>query len=473
MDRPSLPPQGRPEAEVLDDLKRFGQNDPDYRNHRIWSLVYHLDDAHDDFTAAAYRQYSSANGLNPAAFQSLKRMESEIVAMVATLLHGGPETCGVLTAGGTESCLMAVKTYRDMARKRRGVHRPNMVIPATAHVAWFKAAEYFGVTPRLLPMTADLATDITRLNRKIDRNTVMVLGSAPEYPHGTIDAIAAMGKTAARRHVPLHIDACVGGMILPFMAMNGADLPEWDFRVPGVTSISTDLHKYGYTSKGASLILYRNLDLLKYQMFVYQDWPGGVFASPALLGTRPGGAYASAWAVMQKLGIQGYRDLAAQTTEAVEILKAGIANIDGLRVLGHPQGPLLSFGSTESAVSIFAVADQLETKGWSVNRVQNPDGIHAMVTARHREVTEHYLSDLAQAVATVRADPKLARIGGAATYGMMAHVPLRGMVRAKVLDVFAEMYRAGGGKLRLDNRPRPPLPERLMARYAQWKARRS
>ncbi|MBK0327782.1 aspartate aminotransferase family protein [Rhodobacteraceae bacterium F11138] len=472
MNTPTLPEQGRPETEVLDDLKDFARDDPDYRNQRLWSLVYHLDEGHDDFAASAYRQYASANGLNPAAFQSLKRMESEIVAMVCGLLNAGPDGCGVLTAGGTESCLMAVKTYRDMARKTRGVHRPNMVIPATAHVAWFKAAEYFGVTPRLLPMNAELATDITRLNRRIDRNTVMVLGSAPEYPHGTIDPIAAMGEIAARRRVPLHIDACVGGMILPFMAMNGVDLPAWDFRVPGVTSMSADLHKYGYTSKGASLILYRNLDLLKHQMFVYQDWPGGVFASPALLGTRPGGAYASAWAVMQKLGVNGYRDLAARTTEAVEALKTGIAAIEGLRILGNPQGPLLSFGAADRAISIFAVADQLEARGWSVNRVQNPDGIHAMVTARHRDVTHQYLSDLAESVATVRADPELARSGGAATYGMMAHVPLRGMVRAKVLDVFSEMYRAGGGKLHLDDQTRPSLPERLMARYVDWKARR-
>jgi glutamate/tyrosine decarboxylase-like PLP-dependent enzyme len=467
----NLPETGRPEAEVLDDLKVFARDDPDYKGGRLWSLVYHLDDAHDDFVAEAYRQYTSANGLNPAAFQSLKRMESEIISTVAGLLHGGSETCGVVTAGGTESCLMAVKTWRDRARKTRGVHRPNMILPATAHVAWFKAAEYFGVTPRLLPMDKDLATDIRKLNRRIDRNTVMVLGSAPEYPHGTIDPIRQMGEIAAKRGVPVHVDACVGGFILPFMEMNGADLPPWDFRVPGVMSISADLHKYGYAAKGASTILYRDLDTLKHQMFVYQDWPGGVFASPALLGTRPGGAYAAAWAVMQKLGVDGYRDLAARTTQAVEILKEGIGAIDGLRILGRPQGPLLAYGSSDRSLNIFAVADQLEAKGWSVNRVQNPDGIHAMVTAKHLEVAETYLADLAAAVEAVRADPSLAKTGGAATYGMMAHVPLRGMVKSKVLDVFAEMYRAGGGAMDLHGAA-PSLVDRLAARYADWRGRR-
>ena len=474
MTHQSLPETGRDPDEVLSDLAGFAVDDPDYKNARTWSLVYHLDDDHDDFAASAYRKFSSANGLNPAAFQSLKRMETEIISMIAGLLNGEPETCGVLTAGGTESCLLAVKTYRDMAAKTRGVTRPNMILPETAHVAWFKAAEYFGVKARLLPMDRDLNTDISKLNRRIDRNTVMVLGSAPEYPHGTIDPIAEMGKVSQARGVPLHVDACVGGFILPFLEMNGENLPEWDFRVPGVTSISADLHKYGFTAKGASSILYRHLDLLKHQMFVYQDWPGGVFASPAILGTRPGGVYAAAWAVMQKLGTSGYRDLAVQTAEAVTILKTGIAGIDGLKVLGNPQGPLLSYGSTDRKVNIFAVADQLETKGWAVNRVQNPNGIHAMVTARHLGVAPQYIEDLAQAVETVRADPDLAKSGGAAAYGMMAHVPLRGMVKDRVRDTFAAMYQAGGAKLELGNDGAPaPLIERWMAKYVHWRAGRS
>lgn len=468
----TLPERGRAPDEVLDALAGFAADDPDYRRGRTWSLVYHLDDAHEDFAARAYRMYSSANGLNPAAFRSLKRLESEIVSIEAGLFHGGPDTCGVLTSGGTESCLLAVKTYRDMARARRRIRRPNMVLPVTAHVAWFKASDYFGVKARLLPMTADHATDIARLKRLIDRNTVMVLGSAPEYPHGTIDPIGEMGAICAARGVPLHVDACVGGFILPFMEMNGVELPPWDFRVPGVTSISADLHKYGYAAKGASSILYRDLDTLKHQMFVYQDWPGGVFASPALLGTRPGGAYAAAWAVLQKFGVEGYRELAAQTAEAVAALKEGIARIDGLRILGRPQGPLLAYGSSDRAVAIFAVADQMERRGWNVNRVQNPDGIHAMVTARHRAVTGEYLADLEEAVATVRADPSLAQTGGAATYGMLAHVPLRGMVKARVLDTFAAMYRAGGGELDLHEPSAPGLAERWMKRYVEWKSRR-
>jgi len=309
----------------------------------------------------------------------------------------------------------------------------------------------------------------------------MILGSAPEYPHGIIDPIEAMGDVALRHGVPLHVDACVGGFILPFMEMNGMRLPPWDYRVPGVTSISADLHKYGFASKGASTITYRDLDLLKHQMFVYQDWPGGVFASPALLGTRPGGAYAAAWAAMQYFGKSGYCDLAGRTTQAFRRLREGIEAIPELEVFGDPQGPLLSYGARERGFSIYAVGDQLDARGWQVNRVQFPEGLHAMVTAKHDESVDAFLEDLRSAVAIVKADPSLARTGSAATYGLIAHTPLRGMVRRRVLDIFAETYRPGGGTPDLgqaglhagaDTRPdeqRRPLLERLLL---WWTTRR-
>ena len=473
----ALPPLGRPDDQVLLDLERFGNDDPDYKHGRLWSLVYWLDEAHDEMLARAWRMYSSANGLNPGAFKSLKRMESEIVASVATLQHGDDATCGVLTSGGTESCLLAAKTYRDLARATRKVKHAKMILPVTAHVAWFKAAEYFDIEPVLLPLDERLRTDIGKLERLIDRDTVMILGSAPEYPHGSIDPIEAMGEIALRKGVPLHVDACVGGMILPFMAMNGVALPPWDYRVPGVTSISADLHKYGYAAKGASTITYRRLDLLAHQVFVKEDWPGGVFASPALLGTRAGGAYAAAWATLQHLGMDGYCDLARFTHEAFTRLRDGVARIPGLVVLGEPSGPLLAYGSNDPAVAIFAVGDRMDARGWSVNRVQHPEGLHAMVTAQHLDVIERYLADLAASVAEVRADPSLARQGSAATYGMLAHLPLRGMVRQQVRDMFVRQYARGAAPL--DVHAETPHAsgargwvERLALSYVDWKRRR-
>jgi glutamate/tyrosine decarboxylase-like PLP-dependent enzyme len=470
----ALPERGRPSEDILQQLRGFGALDPDYKHARLWSLVYWLDEPYADFLGQAYQAYASANGLNPSAFKSLKQFENQIIAATAELLHGGHETCGVVTSGGTESCLLAVKTYRDLARATRGVRQPEMIVPTTAHVAWFKASEYFGVKLRRLPLDAQLHADVSRLEAMINRRTVMILGSAPEYPHGSIDPIEAMGAIAQRHGIPLHVDACVGGFILPFMAMNGVTLQPWDYRVPGVTSISADLHKYGFAAKGASTITYRNLDLLKHQMFVCEDWPGGVFASPALLGTRPGGAYAAAWAAMQHFGVDGYRELAARTHEAFVRMRSGIEAMPELKVLGEPHGPLLAYGSATPTVNIFAVGDQMDARGWQVNRLQFPDGLHAMITAQHLPVIDDYLSDLRDAVATVRADPSLAGKGHAATYGMMAHLPLRGMVRHKVLELFANSYRAGGPPLSLDvaegdgGAPKPLL-ERLAARYVRWR----
>ena len=476
-----LPEAGRDPAEILAQLGQYGDADPPYRAGRMWSLVYHLNDELDQFLGQAYQRFASANGLNPTAFQSLKRFENDIIAITTQLLHGPPEACGVVTSGGTESCLLAVKTYRDMARALRGVRKPEMVLAPTAHVAWFKASEYFGVRIRELPLDERLHADPTRLERLLNRNTVMVLGSAPEYPHGSIDPIAAMGAITARRKLPLHVDACVGGFILPFRELNGVALPPWDYRVPGVTSISADLHKYGFAAKGASTITYRSLDLLKHQMFVHADWPGGVFASPALLGTRPGGAYAAAWAALQYFGVQGYRELAATTHAAFERLVVGITAMPELCILGEPSGPLLAYGARDKAVNIFAVGDQMQSRGWQINRLQRPDGLHAMITARHLAVVEDYLADLLAAVATVRADPTLAERGGAATYGMLAHIPLRGMVKGRVLDMFANLYRAGGGSIDLagvsgsgdaTHRTDAQVPSGLAERLARWYVRR-
>jgi sphinganine-1-phosphate aldolase len=475
-----MPEAGRNSEEILAQLEAFKDRDPQYKEGRVWSLVYYLDEDHSAFLKDSYHRFACENGLNPGAFKSLKKMETEVISATADILHGTEEVCGVVTSGGTESCMMAVKTYRDMARAQRRVKKPEMIIATTAHVAWFKASEYFGIKIRLVPLTSDFTPDLKKLKRLINRNTIMILGSAPEYPHGTIDPIAQMGEIAQKKRIPLHVDACVGGFILPFMEMNGESLPLWDYRVPGVTSISADIHKYGYAAKGASTITYRNLDYLRYQMFAYADWPGGVFASSALLGTRPGGAYAAAWGVTQYFGKEGYRKLASDTLEAVNRLKAGIAQIPELEVMGSPQGPLFSFCSIEPDVNIYAVGDQMDALGWQVNRNQKPSGLHAMVTAQHLRVVDQYLKDLQAAIDTVRTHPELAQQGGAATYGMMAHVPLRGMVKKKVLELYSEQYRAGGGELDLaagaesgiGGGEGKGLLDRLVDRYVQYQSRK-
>ncbi|MBU0926584.1 MAG: aspartate aminotransferase family protein [Spirochaetes bacterium] len=446
----NLPKEGRPFEDVLAELDGFGEDDPAYKEAKTWSLVYYRDADYTAFLEEAYGKYFSANGLNPTAFKSLKRFERDVLRVSAELFNGNDDACGVMTSGGTESCLLAVKTYRDLGRSR-GIRRPEMVIPETAHVAWDKGAEYFGVRIRRAPLAADYGVDPEAVRRLVNRRTVMILGSAPEYPHGVIDPIGRLGEIAVAAGVPLHVDACVGGYLLPFIERLGAVLPPWDFRVPGVSSISADIHKYGFAAKGASCILYRSLETFKHQVFVNQDWPGGVFASPALLGTRPGGAYAAAWAALQANGEDGYVELARRTMDATARLMAGVSAIPGLEIIGKPKASLFSFRSTDPALNVFALGDEMERKGWHIDRLQRPDALHAMVTASHGRVVDAYLADLAAAAARVRAHPELAESGQAATYGMISHIPLRGMVRKQVLDMFASSYRLSAGEIDLSD----------------------
>ncbi|OPL11348.1 MAG: sphingosine-1-phosphate lyase [delta proteobacterium MLS_D] len=436
----TLPHKGNDRPAILEKLREFSRNDPDYKNMKAWSLVYYLGEDHTNFLLDAYGMFFSANGLNPMAFQSLKRLETEVVRMTATLLHGDRNVVGVVTSGGTESCLLPVKTYRDYGRHARGIRRPNMVIPETAHVAWEKGAEYFGVKAIHAPLDDDWRVDVKAVKKLVNRNTVMILGSAPDYPHGIVDPIAELGEVALDTGTPLHVDACLGGYFLPFAERLGYDIPLWDYRVPGVTSISADTHKYGFSAKGASVLTYRNIDLMRHQMFVYENWPGGVFASPALLGTRPGGAYAAAWAALQALGVEGYTAITKETMEATQRLLDGINGMPELEVIGSPSASVFSYRSVDRKVNIYAVGDLMEKKGWHIDRLQRPEALHAMVTPLHAGVVNEYLDDLARAVETARANPELALQGGAAMYGMIASIPLRGMVRKNILDMFAGMY---------------------------------
>lgn len=445
-----IPEKGRSYEEILQELDNFGKDDPMYKEGKTWSLVYYLDKEYTDFLQDAYAKYFSANGLNPTAFKSLKRLEKEVLNFTAELFHVDDNACGVMTSGGTESCLLAVKTYRDLG-KTKGIKKPEMIVPETAHVAWDKGAEYFGVKIRRAPLASDYGVDVDAVKKLINKNTVMILGSAPEYPHGIIDPIEKLGELAKAHNIPLHVDACVGGYILPFIEANGVDMPMWDFRVPGVTSISADIHKYGFAAKGASCILYRSIDYFKYQIFVNQDWPGGVFASPALLGTRPGGAYAAAWASIQANGREGYMALARRTMSAVNKLIEGISAIDGLEIIGNPKASLISYRSTKPQLNIFAVGDMMEKKGWLIDRLQRPDALHAMVTASHDKIIGQYLTDLKEAVAIVLAHPELGETGQAATYGMISHIPLRGMVRKQVSDMFANSYKLNAKEIDLSD----------------------
>lgn len=437
----TIPEQGLDTEAVLDELRRRKDGDPDYKAPRTFSLVYYMGEEHTRFIQEAYNIYFSENALNPTAFKSLKNLEHEVVRMGIDLLHGGDAAVGTMTSGGTESCLLAVKTWRDYGRaKHPFIRKPEMIVADSVHVAWEKGAHYFDVSMVRVPVGQDLRMDVEAVRKKINRNTILIVASAPDYPHGMIDPIEQLGALAQEKNIPLHVDACLGGFILPFIEASGTDLPLWDFRVPGVRSISADVHKYGFSAKGASLILYRDMDYLEHQFFVSQDWSGGVFLSHGLLGTRPGGAIAAAWASLMGTGRAGFIDHAKTTMETVRALTEGINAIPGLQVLGNPQTSIFSYHSTDAKVDIYAVGDQMTKRNWHVDRLQRPEALHAMITPRHRGIVSQYLEDLAQAVATVRADQSLKRQGDAAMYGMIAHFPLRSAVRSEVYKMARKMY---------------------------------
>ena len=429
-----IPADGRAPDELLEDLRARGAEDVDWRGGRVFSLVYHAGEAHEQLVARAHAQYASANLLNPMAFAGLRQLEREVVAMAAALMHGPASATGTVTSGGTESILCAVAAYRDRARVRLG--RPELVVPATVHPAFDKAAHYFGVRLKKVPVRADLRADVRAMERAITRRTIALVASAPQYPHGVVDPIAELAEVARRRGVPLHVDACVGGFVLPWLEKLGRAVPRWDFRVPGVTSISADLHKFGYAAKGASVLLWRSVADMKHQIFVATDWAGGIYASPTLLGTRPGGPIAAAWASLQALGERGYLDLARAALDAADRLRAGIAAIDGARVLGDGDATIISY----TCDHVYAVADRLTARGWSVDRQHRPASIHLTVTAAHAPVVDRYLADLRAAIDEVRAAPRLAREGTAPMYGMAAKLPVRGLVARKVRETIAKLY---------------------------------
>lgn len=449
MDR--IPQTGNEHEDVLQMLDEMAVGDIDWHAGKSWSLVYHAGDAHKRFLADAHAKFASGNLLNPMAFQSLKRMESDVVRMTANMLNAPADAVGSMTSGGTESILLAVKAARERARRKRWwVRHPEMVVPDTIHPAFDKASHYFGVAIKRVKVDRDFRVDVRALKKALTRNTILIAASAPQYAHGMVDPIAQIGKIASKRGIPFHVDACFGGFILPWLEALGHPVPLFDFRVPGVTSMSADIHKYGYASKGASVVVYRSMDYLKHQFFVATDSPLGIYASPTILGTRAGGPIAAAWATLLALGEDGYLALAERTLQAKSALMAGIDALDGVHVLGSTDASIVTWAG-ERGLSTYALADQMAERGWGVDRQQKPHCVHCTVTANHVEVVDDYLRDLAEAVAYVRAHPDAGKQGEAAMYGMMSKVPIRGAVRVGVMKVMESMYAPEGGAPDLAN----------------------
>ncbi len=414
--RKTLPNSGTDWTSLKAQMEEIGAGDMDWRNGRTGMYVFYAGDDVLKVAKEAYTMFMSENALGPMAFPSLKRMEDDVVQMGLSLLNAPDTGVGNMTSGGSESIFLAVKAARDCARSRGiDTNDAEVLVPYSAHLAFDRACHYLNLKIVRIPLTNDHVADVAAMENAINDRTIMMVGSAPCYPFGLIDPIEALGAVAKKRDVWMHVDACVGGYFAPFARMNGVDLPVFDFGVEGVSSMSADLHKYGYAAKGASTVLYRNEDLHKHQIFDCADWSAGRMVTPTAAGTRPGGAIAAAWAVMNYLGVEGYRKNAKIVLETRQKLEDAVNGIDGLHVHGKPQLGLIAFGSDE--LDIFSVYGKIFEQQWFTSITSEPPGIHLMLTPAHAPVIDDYIEVLKSAVDAVRAGdgnakPKKVRYGG-------------------------------------------------------------
>ncbi len=390
-------------AEVEELMREYRSQDGDWRSGKTWSLVFFAGEEPYEVARRAYMEFFSENALNPATFPSLRRFEAEVVSMGAHLL-GDPHAVGNMTSGGTESLLLAVKTARDWAEATRGITDPEMVLPVTAHPALLKAAHYFKVRPVLTPVGSDFRADVQAIEDAVGPDTVLVVGSAPQYPQGVIDPIEDIAAVASRHGIPMHVDSCLGGYFLPWMRDLGYEVPRFDLSVEGVWSLSADLHKYGYAAKGASTIFYKDAAYRRFQFFAYADWPGGLYGSPTVAGTRPGGAIAAAWAVMRFLGREGYRRLVSSVMETTAKLMEAVRSVEELEILGDPDMSVFAFASRDPEFDVVALGARMHDRGWRLDRQQLPDSLHMMVTPAHTGVVGRFASDLEECAEEVRKD---------------------------------------------------------------------
>ena len=425
-----FPEQGTSRDDLTSRLREAISRDADWRGGKIFSLVYFAGDDVAEVLKEAYTTAFYSNGLGPAAFKSLKKFESEVIAMTADLLSH-PEAAGNMTSGGTESILMAVKTARDWARAEKGITKPQMIVPITAHPAFDKAAHYLGVEVVHTPLRDDLRADVDAMRDAI---------TDEHHPPRRLRALLPLRRhrpdprdrrPRRRARHPLPRRRLPRRLPPPLRRAPRPPVAPWDFRVPGVTSISADLHKYGYSARGASAILYRDRELRRHQFFATSDWPGGLYGSPTLAGSRPGGAIAAAWAVLNYLGVEGYTRLARTVMDTTDASKTASTRIPDLHVIGDPDMSVFAF--TSDSLDIHAVADALDEAGWHPDRQQNPASLHIMVTPAHENAVQPFLAALNDAVQRVRSGDAVAS-GKAAVYGMLEKMPDRGQVQNVVLD---------------------------------------
>ncbi|HWL42778.1 MAG TPA: aspartate aminotransferase family protein [Ilumatobacter sp.] len=412
-----FPEHGRAVDAVLADLAAKRSDDVRWRDGRTFGLVFN--GGHDVHAVAeqAAVMYLHDNALNPFAFPSLMGIEQEVVDWTARLLHGPDTAAGFLTSGGTESIQCAVLAARERGRAERGIRNGEIVLAESAHAAFHKSAHMYDMPVRKVPVRREgdgaWTADVEAMAAAVTDQTVLVVGSAPQYPQGVVDDIPAIAALAATVGANCHVDACMGGFVLPFAEQLGREVPPWDFRVDGVHTISADIHKLGYAPKGVSVILHRTKESRFHQIFFFDDWLGGLYASPNLQGTRSGAPMAAAWAVMQHLGLEGYLRLTEVVLRNADKIRAAVDTIPGLKVLGQaasqPVFHLLAIATDHDVdpaqgdpIDVFALGDALKARGWHHDRQNPPDSLHLTVSNTNTGVIDEYLDDLYECAEQVR-----------------------------------------------------------------------
>jgi glutamate/tyrosine decarboxylase-like PLP-dependent enzyme len=445
----SIPQNGRDKEDIFKELSLMAEEEnAKWKTGQVSGTFYHAGEEHRAYLNKIFSLFSHENTIQFDLCPSMFKMESEIISMTAKMLNGdavkdiGPEdnVCGTVTSGGTESIIMAMKTYRDWARAEKNIQWPEIIVPHTAHPAFDKAGQYFSIKMVHIPVALpDFRVDPQAVEAQINANTVAIVGSAGNYPYGLIDPLEKLSDIALKHDIGFHVDGCLGGFILPWIEKLGYDVPVFDFRLPGVTSMSADTHKYGFALKGTSVVLYRNNHLRRYQYFNVPDWPGGMYASPTTAGSRSGGLTAATWASMVYLGKEGYLKAAKAIMNVADEIKLGVKKIPELTLIGDPTF-VISFHSDE--VDVFHVNDYMKSRGWRFNCLQLPPGMHFCVTMPQTfvpNIAGRLIADLKEGV--VYAKAKAGTVAETtALYGLAGSVEGNQQVTELIFGVFDYLY---------------------------------
>nr|KAF7410921.1 hypothetical protein H0235_013528 [Vespula pensylvanica] len=440
-----LPKDGLDAEKVLLKVKECVEmGDYDWQKGRVSGTIYRNDADLINLMADVYKIASYTNPLHPDVFPGVCKMEAEVVRISCHLFNGNEKSCGTMTTGGTESIILACKAYRDYGREIKGIKKPEMVVPITAHSSFDKAAQYLNIKIRTIPVNPySYTVSITAMEKAINKNTVMLVASTPNFPYGTMDNVEAVSKLGLRYNVPVHVDACLGGFLICFMSDIGYKIPLFDFRLPGVTSISADTHKYGYTPKGSSVILYREKKYRHYQYTITTDWPGGIYGSPTINGSRSGGIIASCWATLMYFGYEGYIKATKKIIQTSRYIEKELREMNGIFIFGTPVSSVIAIGSND--FHIYRLSEALSAKGWNLNSLQFPSAIHICITYVHTEpgVADQFLCDVKTELENLLKIPDLPVEGKLAMYGMSQSIPDRSIVGDFARSFLDSIYYTG------------------------------